>query len=139
VLMLTTGYRILDLTILLFLVYQIKTRCCRKFGDVKAAIYDKTAPAGIRIRDDCPMPKIANGQLIVKVMAAGVNPVDAKFCWGDKLPQYEIFDGLAQRGVDGNVVGFDYAGVVVEAGTGSKFKKGDEVFGILPPMRGSYA
>jgi len=72
-------------------------------------------------------------------MAAGVNPVDAKFCWGDKLPQYEIFDGLAQRGVDGNVVGFDYAGVVVEAGTGSKFKKGDEVFGILPPMRGSYA
>jgi NADPH:quinone reductase-like Zn-dependent oxidoreductase len=73
------------------------------------------------------------------VLAAGVNPVDAKYIWGDKLCQCNCCEYCAIRLANGRIPGFDFAGIIEDAAETSKFKKGDEVFGILPPMKGSFA
>ena len=55
---------------------------------MKAAVYDKHAPAGVRVVDNVNKPMRANDRsVVIKVLAAGVNPVDAKYIWGDKLCQ----------------------------------------------------
>ena len=41
--------------------------------------------------------------------------------------------------VEGKGVGFDFSGVVSEAPPSSSFKKGDEVYGTMPPTGGSIA
>ncbi len=72
---------------------------------------------------DAPMPA---GEIIVKVKAVSINPLDWKLWQGDmklmsgrKFPKY---------------VGIDFAGTV-EQGTG-KYRKGDEVFGIAGIFKG---
>lgn len=52
-----------------------------------------------------------------EVRAAGVNPVDSKFVFGDKLP--DAMRGVVQRMVHGFTPGFDFSGVVVETPPGS--------------------
>ena len=79
-----------------------------------------------------PIPKMGHDQLIVRVHAASINPVDFKIRQGkypmvgaDKLPI---------------TLGRDFAGVVEHAGEGvSKFKPGDAVYGLLDVAQGSYA
>ena len=105
---------------------------------MKAAVY-KDSPSGIKVITVAVKPSRTNNtSVLVKVMATGVNPVDAKHVIGDKLPQYSIFDGLAARFVDEYTVGLDFAGVVEDSHSTSVFKKGDHVFGILPPLKGSF-
>jgi len=82
-------------------------------------------------------PGRSSDALLVRVVACGINPVDAKFVVADKLP--ERFRWLARRAVNGCVAGFDLSGVVEHAPEGSGFKRGDEVFGAVPPFRGSFA
>ena len=69
--------------------------------------------------------------------AAGLNPVDLKFLWADKLPTW--CHTLAQWLVEGYGVGFDFCGIVEYAPINSGFIKGDEVYGTMPPMKGSVA
>ena len=90
--------------------------------------------------DVVPVPL---GCLRVKVSFAGLNPVDAKFCIGDKLP--EILKPLTRRWMNDKTVGFDFAGEVVEVGPSklesaeSLFRHGDEVWGDMPaPMTSSH-
>jgi NADPH:quinone reductase-like Zn-dependent oxidoreductase len=79
-----------------------------------------------------PVPTPGAGELLVKVAAAGVNPVDYKIRNGkypavkqDKLPF---------------VLGRDVAGTVVECGQStSRFAKGDAVFAMPGIGRGGYA
>ena len=66
-----------------------------------------------------------------------MNPVDAKFVVADKLP--ESWRGAARWLVDGRVAGFDLSGVVERAYPGRGFEVGEEVFGAVPPLRGSFA
>ena len=75
------------------------------------------------------VPRPGKKEVLVKIMAAGVNPVDAKHVFGDKVP--ERLGGLVRRSVKGQIPGFDLSGVVESDGGG--FKKGDEVYGIAPP------
>lgn len=64
---------------------------------------------------DVPVPSPAAGQLLIRVMAASINPVDYK------LPKF----------VAGKGVGLDVAGVVDAVGPGVEdFAAGDEVFGF---------
>jgi NADPH:quinone reductase-like Zn-dependent oxidoreductase len=78
------------------------------------------------------VPTPGEGELLVKVGAAGVNPVDYKIRDGrypavkqDKLPF---------------VLGRDVAGTVVECGrSASRFAKGDAVFAMPGIERGGYA
>ena len=64
--------------------------------------------------------------VLVSVRCAGVNPVDAKFLYGDKFP---FFLNVVRRFLEGRIAGIDYSGVVLAAEPGGRFRPGDEVFG----------
>ncbi|PRY65985.1 NADPH:quinone reductase-like Zn-dependent oxidoreductase [Glaciihabitans tibetensis] len=83
---------------------------------------------------DVPRPVRVNAEFLVKVMAAGVNPIDVKT--------------RAGRGVSGEItqypaiLGNDFSGVVVESPyEAHSIKPGDEVYGMVmvPRVAGSYA
>jgi len=83
--------------------------------------------------EDAPRPKPQAGEVLVRVHAAGVNPIDwnvreghMKDLWPHKFPL---------------ILGWDLSGVVEEFGTGvSRFKIGDEVYSVPDPTRdGAYA
>jgi NADPH:quinone reductase-like Zn-dependent oxidoreductase len=66
-------------------------------------------------------PEVAEGKVLVKIKASGVNPVDQKLSLGymkDAMPhEFPI------------ILGWDMAGVVEECGHGaSRFRKGEEVY-----------
>ena len=90
---------------------------------MKAIIYDKydKDPSILNVRD-IDIPKPQNDELLIKVKAAAVNPVDWKIRWG----KMKILIG----GKMPRQMGVDVAGVIEEAGSEIKhLKKGDEVFG----------
>jgi NADPH:quinone reductase-like Zn-dependent oxidoreductase len=83
--------------------------------------------------EDAPRPQPKAGEVLVRVHAAGVNPIDWKVreghmkdFWPQKFPL---------------ILGWDLSGVVEELGRGvSRFKIGDEVYGVPDPTRnGAYA
>lgn len=80
------------------------------------------------------------GVIRVDVKACGVNPVDAKYCVGDKLPEW-LPEGLRRWTVDGGGVGFDFSGIVsaVPSEDSCGFSVGDRVFGSMPPLQASFA
>jgi NADPH:quinone reductase-like Zn-dependent oxidoreductase len=103
---------------------------------VKAILMNQYGgPDVLKLADDVPEPKVGPDSVLVRVKAAGVNPVDWKIREG-KL------DGLFQT--DFPVVpGWDLAGVVERAGPAvSEFSPGDEVIGYVREdhvSRGTYA
>ncbi len=88
---------------------------------MKAAVLDKFGPASLMQVRDAPAPAIGPEQILVKVRAASVNPID-----------WKIRNGLmAQRyGADfPMILGFDCSGIVAEVGAEvTDFVVGDEVF-----------
>ncbi len=70
--------------------------------------------------EDAPRPEPKGNQVLIRVMAAGVNPVDAA-----------IREGRGRRGNLPLVPGMDVAGVVEGPGNSSRFKRGDEVYAYL--------
>ena len=82
-----------------------------------------------------PVPPKRAGHVLVRIRAAGVNPVDAKFVAGDKFP--ECCMPFWKRKFTGYTAGFDFAGDVLDAPKTSGFKKGDAIFGTsyqYPPQ-----
>lgn len=77
-----------------------------------------------------PLPP-SNKYVICEVKCAAVNPVDAKWLYGDKVPQF--FLPLVKKILDGRICGIDFAGVVTEVPDECGFSVGDEVFGTMPP------
>ncbi|CAF0695030.1 NADP-dependent oxidoreductase [Candidatus Methylacidithermus pantelleriae] len=83
--------------------------------------------------EEAPLPVLQEGDLLVKVHAAGVNPVD-----------WKVREGRLQARLNHKlplILGWDFSGVVVQQGPGtSRFAWGDEVF-ARPDIRrdGSYA
>jgi len=81
-----------------------------------------TAPV---LREDLPEPTPADNEVLVRVHASSVNPVDNSIAGGL----------LAQMGVEYEypvILGRDYAGVVEHTGAAvSDYKPGDQVFGFL--------
>jgi NADPH:quinone reductase-like Zn-dependent oxidoreductase len=87
----------------------------------------------ILLYEEAPRPRVREGEVLIRVHAAGVNPLDRKVRAGElkeiihhKLPL---------------IPGWDVSGVVEEVGQGvSQFKRGDEVFAMADPTRnGGYA
>ena len=71
--------------------------------------------------EDVPRPQLGNAEVLIRVYAAGVNPVDWKVRSGS-------LNGLVQHKLP-LVLGWDLSGVIEEVGAGvSQFQKGDEVF-----------
>jgi len=90
-------------------------------------IHEAGGPEVLKL-EELPRPAPKAGEVLVKVHAAGVNPVDWKVRqnagkgFGPPLPQ---------------IPGFDIAGVVAEVGADVKgFTAGDKVFGYLSLQRG---
>jgi NADPH:quinone reductase-like Zn-dependent oxidoreductase len=81
---------------------------------------------------DVPAPKAEAGQVIVKVAATSVNPVD-----------WLVRDGGAKNFVKVTfpvILGCDLAGVVAELGSGvTRVGLGDEVFAMMPHDWGAHA
>ena len=84
------------------------------------AIKEFGGPEKLKVMD-LPRPKPARGEILVRVLAAGVNPVDWKIREGylkDLLPHSFPL-----------VPGWDVAGIVDEIGEGAaRFRKGDKVW-----------
>lgn len=66
--------------------------------------------------------------MLVKVHAAGVNPVDAKSVVGDKFS--ESWMPFWFRVCTNQIVGFDFSGEIVEVHKTSRYKPGELVFGL---------
>ncbi|WP_119080789.1 NADP-dependent oxidoreductase [Chitinophaga alhagiae] len=84
---------------------------------------------------DLPEPQVKEGQVLIQLAAAGLNPFDWKMIDGileDHMPH--VFP---------LIVGVDGAGIVAATGPGvTRFKKGDRVYGQMlhaPVGEGSYA
>ena len=81
-----------------------------------------TAPA---LREDLPARTPAENEVLVRVHASSVNPVDNSIAAGM----------LAQMGVEYDypvILGRDYAGVVEQTGAGvTRYQPGDQVYGFL--------
>ena len=83
--------------------------------------------------ENAPVPQPKANQLLVRVIAAGVNPVDAQICSG-KFAQF--FKSKLPL-----IPGYDIAGEVAKVGSNnSRFKPGDAVYAYIPiPEGGGYA
>lgn len=80
---------------------------------------------------EAEIPKPGKNEVLVKVHAAAINPIDfkirsgsMKFLTGSKFPK---------------ILGGDLAGIVEESFEGSAFKPGDKVFSMLSFKGGGYA
>jgi NADPH:quinone reductase-like Zn-dependent oxidoreductase len=83
---------------------------------------------------ELPLPKKVNAEFLVKVVAAGVNPIDAKTRAGKGVS--------ASIAAYPAILGNEFSGVVVESPyEAHAIKPGDEVYGFTPVPRvgGSYA
>jgi NADPH2:quinone reductase len=77
------------------------------------------------LREDLPGPTPGDNEVLVRVQASSVNPVDHSIAAGM----------LAQMGIEYEspaILGRDYAGVVEQVGPASSgYRPGDRVFGFL--------
>ncbi len=78
--------------------------------------------------EDVPRPKPKAKEILVRVHAAGVNPVDWKIREGFLTATLPL------------IMGIDFSGVVESVGSGvTKYRPGDSVFGQVADESGSYA
>ncbi len=101
---------------------------------MSAAVIDGFGEASVFSVAEVPMPVRVNSEVLVKVAAAGVNPIDAKTRGGAGV--------AAAVSSFPCVLGYDFSGVVVETPfEGHPLRPGDEVFGVTSTPRGtgSYA
>ena len=94
---------------------------------MKAIVYQKFGTTEVLQATEQPTPAIKADQVLVKVKAFSINPMDWKIRKGEmtlmsgsKFPKY---------------TGTDFAGIVEETGAAvTGLKKGDEVFGVVKNM-----
>lgn len=91
---------------------------------MKAAIIRKWGKSDVFEFSDIPAPNIKNDQLLIKVFASGINPVD----WKHRIGNHKYVLGSAFP----IILGYDVCGEVVKIGSDiTAFKPGDIVFGDL--------
>src|SRR6184192_2980979 len=93
-----------------------------------AALQQYGGPEVLKLQE-VPRPEPKDDEVLVRVIAAGVNPVDT----------YVRQGRLSERSLDKQpmIIGYDIAGVVEKTGARiTKFKAGDAVYAYLPIMRG---
>ncbi|MFZ5876195.1 MAG: NAD(P)-dependent alcohol dehydrogenase [Nitrospirota bacterium] len=95
---------------------------------MKAVIYRRPGSPDVLEYAEVPQPVIRDRQVLVKVHAAGVNPVD----WKMRRMRLRV---PWQRWP--MIPGSDLAGEVVHAGAAAtRFRSGDAVYGLLSPFTG---
>ena len=97
--------------------------------NMKAVFIEKYDGPEVLIYGDLPKPVVGDSELLIKVFATSVNPVDWKlrkgmlrFLPGQKLPK---------------ILGGDISGIVEEAGKDvEEFKTGYEIYGLISAAKG---
>ena len=96
---------------------------------MKAVVVNEYGGPEVLKYQDAPRPEPKDDDILVRVIAAAVNPVDSY-----------VREGMfAKRGLDNRpaIIGYDIAGVVEKTGANAKkFKAGDKVYSYLSVMRG---
>eukprot|EP01103_Thecamoeba_quadrilineata_P019743 TRINITY_DN813_c0_g1_i4.p1 TRINITY_DN813_c0_g1~~TRINITY_DN813_c0_g1_i4.p1 ORF type:complete len:158 (+),score=21.64 TRINITY_DN813_c0_g1_i4:14-487(+) len=96
---------------------------------MKAAIFERQGPnetpaGAIRIHDNIPVPVPKDDEVLVKIYAAALNPVDYKILLG----YLSILSHFQPKPF---IPGFDFSGVVESVGKSCKtLKSGDHVYGM---------
>src|SRR5216110_175620 len=96
---------------------------------MKAAVLQQYGGPEVLKLQEVSQPEPKDDEVLVRVIAAGVNPVDT----------YVRQGRLSERSLDKQpmIIGYDIAGVVEKTGVRvTKFKAGDAVYAYLPIMRG---
>jgi NADPH:quinone reductase len=85
-------------------------------------------PNGPFVLTESPVPTVCEGQVLVRIKASGVNPLDTKIRAGN---------GAHARVELPAILGMDMAGVVEAVGPGvTTFQPGDEVYGMVGGIGG---
>jgi NADPH:quinone reductase-like Zn-dependent oxidoreductase len=101
---------------------------------MRAAVYTKYGPPDVVHITDVEKPIPKDNEVLVKVRASSVNPLDWHFMRG---APFVVRIGAGLRKPKVTRLGVDLAGLVEVAGRNvTRFKSGDEVFGC---MRGAFA
>jgi NADPH:quinone reductase-like Zn-dependent oxidoreductase len=96
---------------------------------LKAIVTRKFGPPEVLEIQEVEKPKIKDNEILVRVHASSVNPVD----WKLRSGYMKIFLGFKPT----KILGADYSGIVTEVGGKvSEFKVGDAVFGLLHAYKG---
>jgi NADPH:quinone reductase-like Zn-dependent oxidoreductase len=101
---------------------------------MKAAIIDKFGDADVLKIAEVSKPKINDEQVLIKVKATGINPVDTKVRAGTS--------GISRQIKLPAILGWDVSGIIENVGKNvQSFKNGDEVFGCIgfPGLGKTYA
>lgn len=101
---------------------------------MRAVVIDRTGAPDVLRLTEVPVPRTVSGELLIKVAAAGLNPIDAKTRSG-KGVSYAISQYPA-------ILGGDFSGVVVSTVFAAHpLQPGDAVYGMMsvPRSQGSYA
>src|SRR5438132_4021759 len=127
----TLAVILLALIALVFIAYWTSTNDCKRYAAVptnpmKAIIKCEYGVENLKVQEiEKPVP--ADDQLLVRVRAVSVNPLDGQFTRGMLIAR--VMDGGLRKPKD-TTLGVDYAGTVEAVGKSvTNFKSGDEVFG----------
>jgi NADPH:quinone reductase-like Zn-dependent oxidoreductase len=100
---------------------------------MRAVVIAETGAPEVLTLTELPQPTPVNAEFLVKVLAAGINPIDAKTRAGR---------GVASQLHYPAVLGNDFSGIVIASPyEGHPIKPGDEVYGMahVPRNGGTYA
>src|ERR1700730_19206044 len=96
---------------------------------MKAVVVSEYGGPEVLKYQDAPKPEPKDDEILVRVIAAAVNPVDTYVRQG-MFGRHALDNGPA-------ILGYDIAGVVEKTGANAKrFKKGDALYSYLSVMRG---
>lgn len=94
---------------------------------MRAFRYHDRGPAVVPILEDIPVPRPAEGELLVRVTCASLNPVDWKVADGN-------FRFMVRGGMP-RTMGSDFAGEIAAIGPGvSGWREGEPVMGFVDPF-----
>jgi NADPH:quinone reductase-like Zn-dependent oxidoreductase len=94
---------------------------------LKAIIKEEFGVDALELRDE-PMPVVGDGEVLVKVHASSVNPVEF---YNVYAPPFVRLVGRELRRPKERRIGADFAGTVESVGAGvTEFVTGDDVFGV---------
>lgn len=103
---------------------------------MKAIVLQEAGGAEKLISAEVPVPAVKKGEVLVRVKATSINPVDIKTRNGKSL-----YNELKSKH-SSIILGWDISGIVEETGPGvTRVKTGDEVFGMVgfPGQGAAYA
>jgi NADPH:quinone reductase-like Zn-dependent oxidoreductase len=115
-----------------FIAYWTSTNDCKRYArapanPMKGIVYCDYGVSNLKLQD-LEKPTPADDQLLVRIRAASVNPLDWHFIEG--TPKIMRAMGVGLRKPKDTRLGVDYAGTVEAVGKNvTQFKPGDEVFG----------